>query len=536
MPPAQTQIPIPPALLNALIGARFDAQLINVTPQGLLTPQGSFGQVQLQLLSPLSLTPGDALVLQLTNKGNGLQFVIVTVNGQNATALRAGGAQILEGARQAAGSATALPFTQGGLLTATLLRPTIGFPALAQPSARTPTQPSGPTVTGTAGLPGVQTIQGQAPALPGGQAAGGAPGVGQPAVAESVPGGAPALPGQAASGQPGAAPVTLPPGTQFTFRIADIQPPPPGGASSVTPLTGQAVLAQGQTLTGIVTGQNAGGQPIVETVLGPIAINGANPPPEGARVVLTVTTTPLPPTAAEPLLDNQQLFLRQALFLDRQWPALNETLQALEQAAPNAALQITQTALPRPDANLAANIMFFLAALRGGDLRSWLGDQPMRVLQRVNPGLLNRLRDDMGRISSVAEDPGSGDWRTVMVPFHNGQSLDQVRLLIRNQDTDEDDEEDNTGTRFVVDVSLSRLGHIQLDGLVNTNRRRLDMVVRSDPRLPPDMQNDIRRLYDGAREITGFRGGVGFQAQPANFIDIRPPAEKSGNGGVGLVV
>jgi hypothetical protein len=62
----------------------------------------------------------------------------------------------------------------------------------------------------------------------------------------------------------------------------------------------------------------------------------------------------------------------------------------------------------------------------------------------------------------------------------------------------------------------------------------MDMVVRSDSHLPSGMRNDIRHLYEQSGDITGYRGGVGFQAQPANFIEVAPPAPVKG--GVGLNV
>src|SRR5690606_23864409 len=145
-----------------------------------------------------------------------------------------------------------------------------------------------------------------------------------------------------------ARPAVLGAGTQFTVRIVEAQPPPPGGGASVIQAHGPGTspLALGQTLPGVVSTATAGGHPIVETPLGPIALaTAAPPPPAGTRVVLEVTSAPLPPAPPAPLMDSQQLFLRQALFADRQWPALNEAVEALEHAAPNAAVQMLHTAL-----------------------------------------------------------------------------------------------------------------------------------------------------------------------------------------------
>lgn len=536
LPPAQAPAPIPDAILQAVIGTRFEVQVISLSNQGILDLQTPAGRLQLQIQLPLALAAGDQLTIQLNGKGPQFQFIIAAINGKNPTvALRAAVGQAAAGTGAPSGLTNAGPLpvlAPGSLATATLLRPAPGIPApgfvpgqAVLPASHGSLQPPG-------SQPGGFPTPGQAQSPPGATS--------QPG--QSPPGpGNPGLPGTTAPagthGTAAARPAVLGAGTQFTVRIAEVHPPPPGGGASVIQAHGPGTppLALGQTLPGVVSTATAGGHPIVETPLGPIALaTAAPPPPAGTRVVLEVTSAPLPPAPPTPLMDSQQLFLRQALFADRQWPALNEAVEALEHAAPNAAVQMLHTALPRPDANLAANLMFFLAALRGGDLRSWLGDAPSRALQKINPALSTRLRDDLRQISRLADDAPGSDWRTVLVPFHDGERLDQIRLLTRRQDQEEEKDADGgPGTRFVVDVTLSRLGHIQLDGLVDPGHRRLDMVVRSDARLPSTVQNDIRRLYEEAGAITGYRGGVGFQAQPAGFVEIAPPPVE---GGLGLFV
>ncbi|MAN79322.1 MAG: hypothetical protein CMM77_01055 [Rhodospirillaceae bacterium] len=539
LPPAQAQIPVPQAILDAALGARFDLQVANVTPQGLATLEGVVGKLQLQLQALLDLNPGDKLTLQLNGRGPQLQFIITAINGQSPAAALRAAAQSLQAGAQATTGTAALnlpPFAEGNSLIATLLRPASGIPAPLLPAVPTgssvPGGPGGQAGSALLGPAGTGPLGGQS-TQPGGPLSGttAAPQAGGPF--------GPSPAGTAPSSTPSpqaTPPQTLPAGTQFTVQLTSLQPAPPGGAAALTQTQGPTppLAAMGQTLTGIVSGTQAGGQPIVETPLGPIALAGANPPPEGARVVLTVTSAPLPPAQPEPLLDNTQLALRQALFLDRQWPAAQELVETLAQAAPNTAQHLLHAVLPRPDGNMTANILFFLSAVRGGDIRAWLGDNTVRVLQRVNPGLLGRVRDDMGQLSRLADEPTTGDWRIFMIPFLNSGQLEQIRLFTRAQTEDEDDEASGPGTRFVVDVTLSKLGHIQLDGLVDTAHRRMDMVVRTDSHLPPDMRNDIRHLYEVSSEITGYKGGVGFQAQPANFIDIEPPAPAKG--GVGLVV
>jgi hypothetical protein len=217
------------------------------------------------------------------------------------------------------------------------------------------------------------------------------------------------------------------------------------------------------------------------------------------------------------------------------WPRLQEALAALQETNPAAAQQLMQAVLPRPGVMLGANIMFFLAALYGGDLRGWLGDGPVRALQRFRPDLLDRLGDDFGRISRIADERGPSEWRTVPIPFYNGADIEHIRLHLRRAGEDENDrEKGRKATRFVIDVTLSRIGRLQLDGLVYDKEKHMDLIVRTDRRLPGKIETDIRDIFQEAGETTGLKGGIGFQAAPANFVDIAGPARPSGP--VGLIV
>jgi len=85
----------------------------------------------------------------------------------------------------------------------------------------------------------------------------------------------------------------------------------------------------------------------------------------------------------------------------------------------------------------------------------------------------------------------------------------------------------------VVDVEMSRLGRLQLDGFVQDGTKRFDLIVRSDDRLPVNVQNGIRSVFEDANETTGVTGGLAFQSAPANFVGTDAKAD---DGGLGLMV
>ena len=135
--------------------------------------------------------------------------------------------------------------------------------------------------------------------------------------------------------------------------------------------------------------------------------------------------------------------------------------------------------------------------------------------------ITDRLGGDFGRLSRIADERGPGEWRSVPIPVYNGADIEQIRLHLKRPDEEEEDrEKGRQGTRFVVDVTLSRIGRLQLDGLVYDKEKHMDLIVRTDKRLPAKIVTGIRDIFQEAGETTGLKGGIGFQAAPPNFVEI----------------
>ena len=551
-------VPDPPVPLTRLSpGARLDGIVLARDVTGQVQILTSLGTLAVQTNVPL---PRDAaVVLVVQSLGPQVQLQIVSIDGPPlAAALRlpvpsapapaaailaAAGAPASTGTGAAAAKGTAgtarAPLAAGGTDTATLLRPAHGPPAAtaaraasggpgataARPAfaaAKTGfPAPAGPSAaTGRTSAPGLAHFQtAAAPSLPARPGAQGVPGS-TPAAAQGVPGSGPA-----------AARNALVAGTRMNVTILAVQPSAQAAQAAAfrAPAAG---LALGQTLTGTVAGMTVSNQPMVHTPAGVLAFATRTLLPQGGTVTFQVTEEPVPPPAPEtaPLRG-----VPEGLVFSRGWPTLDEALVALNDANAVLAQHLVNAIIPRPDAHLAANILFFLAALRGGDIRGWLGDGPGRLLQRVRPDVMARLKDEFGRLARLAEDPGPGDWRIALIPVHHGAQIERIRLFLRRHG--EDEEEDTggrRGTRFVIDVELERFGRLQLDGLVRARNKRLDLIVRTASPLPPQMHDDIRRIFRDATELTGIKGGVAFQAAPPGFVEVL--RQRATEDHVGLVV
>ncbi|RMD63474.1 MAG: hypothetical protein D6826_04810, partial [Alphaproteobacteria bacterium] len=200
------------------------------------------------------------------------------------------------------------------------------------------------------------------------------------------------------------------------------------------------------------------------------------------------------------------------------WPALQEAIEALRHGTataghagdPGMAVGSVPDAIPRIGAHLSAGILFFLSALSGGDLGRWLGGRTLDALRNAGRGqLVDRLNADFSHLARLADGAG-GDWRLLAIPLWDGHAVQQVRLFLRRRDKKRDghDGKNADATRFLLEVEMSRLGEMQLDGLVRA--RRFDLILRTRQPLPAAMREDIRTIFQDANDGVGNAGTITF--------------------------
>ena len=515
---------VPPQLLELAAGSKLDVLVTALADAAELKLTSRLGDIAVNLPpnAQSSFKPGDALILQLVTKGAMPRALLTNPDGKPLTFSNTTGAAAASTsstpspATVQVSSTTGQQIAPGVLVGATLIRPITLNP---QQVLQIPGQSA-------ATLPGTAKPSNQ----PG-------PGLSAAAPATSVPGQpqTTTAPGQNTNATPTAGTqtqtppslTTFPAGSTLQIRIIAVDVPIGAPQRLVPPPpSGQVSLAAGAQLTGVVGGNHGTGQTLLQTHAGPVTLPTTQPLPPGAEIRFEIVSLQAPTsgTAQHGLMHGAQP------ILDGDWSTFEDALSTLRDIAPGAHQHIVQSALPRADAQLATNVLFFLSALRGGDIKNWLGDGPMRILDRTRPELAARMRSDMAQMTRTVDDPASGEWRLMGVPFLHGSELDRIQMLLRDRDAgDDENEEDKDSTRFVVDLNLSRLGHLQIDGLVGDKNKRLDMVLRTDEPLPARMREDIRRLFTDALDVTGLEGSVGFQAAPGKFVNI--PKRSPGTAG-----
>ncbi|MFN3076324.1 MAG: hypothetical protein ABT940_05500 [Alphaproteobacteria bacterium] len=280
-------------------------------------------------------------------------------------------------------------------------------------------------------------------------------------------------------------------------------------------------------LTGTVgSPAGAGSQPIIHTSAGAIALDTRAELPAGASVTLEILGRSSPPEA--PVMTTANI----AGPADAgDWSMLNEAQALLQHSDPTAA-QALANAIPTLGPRLAASMMTFLGALKSGNLRAWPGEATLKALERSGPSGAALARKLAAAVTSGKgeEDSGngaghnvSGDWRALSFPFQYAGMVDTVRFAIHpppsreDRNASESSSGGDPGTRFLVDVTLSRLGGVQLDGLLRRGDQRFDLIVRSRTPLSSEIQREMAGLFGNSARAMNLVGTLAFQVAE-NFV------------------
>jgi len=210
------------------------------------------------------------------------------------------------------------------------------------------------------------------------------------------------------------------------------------------------------------------------------------------------------------------------------FPALHEALAALMHIQPALARQV-RGQIPQPNAMMGATMLFFLSALRGGDMRAWLGERTARVLEAAGRGdAVGRLAGEFAQLSRQPAEAPAGDWRLYTIPVYGDGDLRPVQLAVRREPGGDDPGEagEEPGRRFLIDLTMSRIGAMQLDGLYKA--QRLGLVVRTQRLLPAWMRTEIGEVFANACDAAGLHRTLAFQSgahawvRPGAASGVRP--------------
>ena len=310
----------------------------------------------------------------------------------------------------------------------------------------------------------------------------------------------------------------LSPGSLLDLKVAGVLKAPP----SLLPTSDPTV--ETNTLKGIFTGITPEGRPIVETPSATLALNTSLAPVAGSEITFT---DPHEMPAQGATAESLQNGAVKSLIQTHTWPALEKAIAHLEQQTPatNQPVGTTQDIpLPRPNSQLASNILTFVNALGRDDFRGWFGDAANTLLDQ-RPDLAQPLREQFSELSQTfTAAPAPDGWRTAFIPFFiGGPHPEAVQMHLRGGSREKGQQrKQDESARFIIDVTLSRFGRVQLDGLVKNRGKAFDLIVRTASALPQRMRRDINRIFIEFEEAAGIHGAVIFQASN-KFVEVALP-------------
>lgn len=274
----------------------------------------------------------------------------------------------------------------------------------------------------------------------------------------------------------------------------------------------------------LVIGHEQSGDTIVHSPIGSMRIFTQKPLPQGTVMMLEVIPQAADankPSAPQPFLQNiAQEIESQAL---KDWPALSSLSEELARQDATMLQQFMAANVPSPGKHLTQTMLFFLAALKGGDIKQWIGQKSLDAMEQKYGDTLKRLGAEFAALQPLFADPApQQQWISASIPVYVDQKLEHIKLYVKQDETKDSIRNTANGQRFIIDIELSQLGAMQFDGFVHkeSSRKQFDLMVRTAQTLAPATEQDIRTIFIQSLEAMGFTGSILFQPSRDKFISI----------------
>ncbi|MDB3954105.1 hypothetical protein N9452_09525 [Alphaproteobacteria bacterium] len=285
------------------------------------------------------------------------------------------------------------------------------------------------------------------------------------------------------------------------------------GAQPTIPSVGKPLL------NGNTTGTTIDGRPVVQTPSGTLTLKTQNPIPIGTRLSFEVIGTPR-------FVPNASL---QPVSLIGQWQTMQDAIHVLQSTNPTTTQALGQS-IPQPGPQLTASLLFFLSAITSGDIRKMLGEDASRALEQ-NSGLFKSLQEDARQLQRMAADGPAQEWRSYLIPLLTQTGLEQIKFSVHAEEDDENEGSEDSGTHFIIEVLLKRMGRVQFDG--RSHKKSVHLLMRSQNPVPEEIRPTIQRIYVDTLSALGFTGTLAFQ-QSVEFNTT--PTEETGPFAKGITV
>lgn len=315
--------------------------------------------------------------------------------------------------------------------------------------------------------------------------------------------------------------------TVMTARL-DLAPPSPQTPGTLRQNTSEP-LTDSQPIRARLQGQSEHGRPVLQT----FSADGR----PGQRFIVHIPQNSIPIGTELYLTPHESLLLDPSptaqtvsdlLTPVSYWAVMGDIAQFLHNVAPHLA-QIMTALTPQPNnpTQMTAAAMLFIAATTGGDSAAWFGDRIIEALKQFGGKDLQARMNHEGSLIGRGFETMSGDWRGTAFPLFWNNEFHRATLHYRYDEPEKNSPNHNgKQTRFIFDLSVPRMGYIQLDGLHDASR--LDIILRTEAPFNETMQADMRRAFSAALSETPLTGSLSFQTDPNTWVTIAPAKKHFG--------
>ena len=216
---------------------------------------------------------------------------------------------------------------------------------------------------------------------------------------------------------------------------------------------------------------------------------------------------------------------------------IEKTLDLL-QKTDTAVFESFKNILPQTGNKLPAQIASFIHAIsQNAPAVAFIGEANVAAIQSLGEkghSLLTQIEKEIKAAPKKVSD-GHNSWKGWTVPFLSGAIVEPVSLYLQKPQEDGHRQKGTASkpnaVRFVLDLNLSRLGKLQMDGLAHRNERRFDLIVRHQNDLPDAFDEKIRFLFTQTLTALNYTGTVNVD-HTDDFIVLTEQVEAETKRGV----
>ncbi len=293
---------------------------------------------------------------------------------------------------------------------------------------------------------------------------------------------------------------------------------PTGSATTPTPSATQVSMQTPFTAT--VVGTDKSGEMLLQSPLGTLKISTPIPLPNGASLTLEAIGL----TASSATRGSEETLFNSPSSMSAQKAQLAYTFGEIATLEKQHQLSLTKHVIPETSTTesgkkaFIAKMLWFVGNAYSTHSGTWIGSKATERFDAIKARTtLGKLEQQWGQAQQHFVETSPTGWNNILIPVSHEDELQFLHFHARR---DEDEENDESNIRFVIEADLSTFGEIQLDGLVKQKKQlnqkhhlQMDITIRTHQDFSDKMKNEILNIFETASAITGNKGQLIFKVE-----------------------